>query len=61
VEVINPSNTTCKAYLTIPLIVHPVPEIELYGEDLICSNNPLFTKEIKAGLIDESTILNSST
>ena len=58
VEVINPSNTTCKAYLTIPLIVHPVPEIELYGEDLICSNNPLFTKEIKAGLIDESTILN---
>lgn len=58
VEVINPLNTICKAYTTIPLVVYPVPEIELYGEDLICSNNPLFTKEIKAGLIDESTILN---
>jgi gliding motility-associated-like protein len=58
VEVINPLNTTCKAYLTIPLIVHPVPEIELYGDELVCSNNPLFTKEISAGLLDETTISN---
>lgn len=58
VEVINPLNTTCKAYLTIPLVVHPVPEIELYGDELICSNNPLFTKEISAGLLDETTVSN---
>jgi gliding motility-associated-like protein len=58
VEVINPLNTNCKAYLTIPLIVYPVPEIELYGDELVCSNNPLFTKEISAGLIDETTISN---
>ena len=58
VEVINPLNTTCKAYLTIPLVVQPVPEIELYGDELICSNNPLFTKEISAGLLDETTVSN---
>ncbi|WP_445719980.1 T9SS type B sorting domain-containing protein [Flavobacterium sp.] len=58
VEVINPLNTTCKAYLTIPLVVQPVPEIELYGDELICSNNPLFTKEISAGLLDETTLSN---
>lgn len=58
VEVINPLNTTCKAYLTIPLIVNPIPEMELYGNELICSNNPLFTKEINAGLIDENIVLN---
>lgn len=58
VEVINPLNTNCKAYLTIPLVVQPVPEIELYGDELICSNNPLFTKEISAGLLDETTVSN---
>jgi len=58
VEVINPLNTACNAYLTIPLVVYPVPEIELYGDELICSNNPLFTKEINAGLLDESTVAN---
>ncbi|WP_396160697.1 T9SS type B sorting domain-containing protein [Flavobacterium sp.] len=58
VEVLNPLNTTCKAYLTIPLVVQPVPEIELYGDELICSNNPLFTKEISAGLLDETTVSN---
>lgn len=58
VEVINPLNTACKAYLTIPLMVYPVPEIELYGDELICSNNPLFTKEISAGLLDENTVSN---
>ena len=56
VEVINPLNTACKAYLTIPLVAQLVPEIELYG--LVCSNNPLFTKEINAGLLDETTVSN---
>lgn len=58
VEVINPLNTNCKAFLTIPLVVHPIPKIELYGDELICSNNPLFTKEISAGLLDETTVSN---
>ena len=56
VEVINPMNTNCVATMTIPFIVHPVPEIELYGEELVCSNDPSFTKVINAGLLDETTI-----
>lgn len=58
VEVINPVNTICKATMIIPLIVNPLPEIELYGDELICSNNPLFTKVINAGLLDETTVSN---
>jgi len=58
VEVINPVNTICKATMIIPLIVNPLPEIELYGDELVCSNNPLFTKEINAGLLDETTVSN---
>lgn len=56
VEVINPNNNTCKATMIIPLIVNPVPNINLYGNELICSDNPNFTKVISAGLIDISTI-----
>ena len=44
--------------MTIPLIVNPLPEIELYGDELICSNKPLFTKVINAGLLDETTVSN---
>ena len=58
VKVINPINTTCFATALIPLIVNPIPKIELYGDELICSNNPLFTKIINAGLLDETTISN---
>lgn len=58
VEVINPLNTSCKAYLTLPLVIYPVPEIELFGDELVCSNNPLFTKVINSGLLDETTISN---
>lgn len=58
VEVINPLNTICNATTTIPLVVKPIPEIELYGDELICSDNPSFTKIINAGLIDENTISN---
>ena len=56
VEVINPLNTNCKATLTIPFIVNSVPEIDLYGEELICSNDPSFIKVIDAGLLDTTTI-----
>lgn len=56
VEVINPLNSNCKTTLTIPFIVNPVPAIELYGEELICSNDPSFTKVIDAGLLDTTTV-----
>lgn len=58
VEVINPLNTMCKAVITIPLIVNPIPEIELFGDGLICSNNSSFTKILNAGLLDETIISN---
>jgi gliding motility-associated-like protein len=58
VEVINPTNSNCVATTIISLVVNPLPEIELYGDELICSNNPLFTKVINAGLLDETTISN---
>ncbi|OXG06086.1 hypothetical protein B0A64_11895 [Flavobacterium araucananum] len=56
VEVVNPSNSNCSATTTIPFIVHPVPKINLEGEELVCSNLPTFTKEIDAGLLDSSTM-----
>lgn len=58
VEVINPTNVNCVATMTIPFVVHPVPEIELYGDGLVCSDNTTFTKVINAGLLDETTIAN---
>ena len=58
VEVINPANSNCVSTTIIPLVVNPLPEIELYGDELICSNNPLFTKVINSGLLDETTISN---
>ena len=58
VEVVNPVNTNCKAMITIPLIVKSLPEIELTGNELICSDNPSFTKIIDAGLVDTTTIAN---
>lgn len=54
VEVINPLNNNCTATATIPLIVNPVPVIQLTGEELVCSDYPNFTKIINAGLLDES-------
>lgn len=56
VEVINSLNIDCKVYTTIPLIVNPVPNIDLFGSELICSDNPSFTREINAGLFNENTI-----
>lgn len=58
VEVINPLNTTCKVTMTIPLVVIAIPEIELYGNELICNDNPSFTKVINAGLLNETSISN---
>ena len=55
VEVINPLNLTCNATMIIPLQVNSVPEIELIGDGLVCSNNTTFTLNIDAGLIDPTT------
>ena len=60
VEVINLVNTTCTATVTIPFIVNPVPKINLFGEELVCTNLPTFTKVIDAGLLDSSLIANYS-
>ena len=60
VKLINPLNRTCFATTIIPLIVHPIPKIKLNGNELICSDNPLFTKNIDAGLIDSTTRSNYS-
>ncbi len=58
VEVINPNNSSCLASMIIPFVINPVANINLYGNELICSDNPNFTKVINAGLIDTSTINN---
>ncbi|NJM78594.1 MAG: T9SS type B sorting domain-containing protein [Flavobacterium sp.] len=58
VEVINPINTTCTATITIPFVVLPVPEIELQGDGLVCSDNTTFTLDIDAGLLDSTTLNN---
>jgi gliding motility-associated-like protein len=58
VEVINPNNSSCKAIMTIPFLINPVPNINLSGNELICSDNPNFSKIINAGLVDTATISN---
>ncbi|ESU27092.1 hypothetical protein FLJC2902T_22700 [Flavobacterium limnosediminis JC2902] len=58
VEVVNSINNNCSATMTIPLVVNPVPVIQLTGEELVCSDNLNFTKVINSGLLDESIIAN---
>ncbi|MNQ39553.1 Microbial collagenase precursor [compost metagenome] len=58
VEVVNPINTSCTATTIIPFVVHPIPNINLTGHELVCSNLPTFTKVIDAGLQDGSPIEN---
>ncbi len=54
VEVINPNNNACTATQIIPFVVKPVPNINLFGDELVCSNNTTFTKIIDAGIIDST-------
>lgn len=58
VEIVNPTNTQCKATYTIPFIIKPLPLIELAGSELVCSNGLLFTKIINAGVSDVAQISN---
>lgn len=54
VEVINPINPSCSATTIIPFVVNPLPNIQLTGDELVCSDLPTFTKIINAGLLDET-------
>lgn len=54
-EVINTVNTACKATVSIPIVIHSLPKINLVGDELICSDNPNFTKIIDAGLLNSAT------
>lgn len=56
VHIINSSNTACVATSVVPLIVYLIPDVNLLGNELICNDNPNFTKTINAGLIDTTTI-----
>ena len=58
VEVINSLNTNCITTLTIPFEVYPSPVIEPSGSEIVCSNDPSFTKVIDAGLYNENQIGN---
>jgi gliding motility-associated-like protein len=58
VEVTNPTNSNCKATLTIPFKVNPLPILTLTDTELICSDDPTFTKVIDAGLLNPSTSSN---
>ena len=60
VEIINPLNISCPANAVIPLVVNPVPNINLTGDELVCTNDATFIKVIGAGLTDPSTVANFS-
>lgn len=48
----NTINTTCSASTVIPFVVNPVPNIELIGRELVCTNLPAFTVTFNAGILD---------
>ncbi|QIH37318.1 T9SS type B sorting domain-containing protein [Flavobacterium sp. Sr18] len=60
VEVINQLNNSCAAAVILPFVVNPVPNINLLGDELVCSNLSTFTKVIDAGIQDGSPIANYS-
>lgn len=52
VEIFNHINITCNATVILPFVVTPLPNISLLGDELVCSNQPTFTKVLNAGLPD---------
>ncbi|MFC7775203.1 T9SS type B sorting domain-containing protein [Flavobacterium sp. GCM10027622] len=55
VEVVNPANTSCKAIYTIPFVVHPLPAINLNGDEIVC-NELTITKTLDAAITDATPI-----
>lgn len=53
VEIINPLNTSCTASRIIPFVVHPIPKINLSGNEIVC-NAQTITKTLDAGLVDNT-------
>ena len=60
VTVTNPLNTTCPSTVIIPFVVNPVPNINLVGDELVCTNLPTFLVTIDAGIIDGTSITDYS-
>jgi gliding motility-associated-like protein len=58
VAIENPINPNCSATLTIPFVVHPMPNIELSATELICSNIPTFFVTLNPGFLDNSLASN---
>lgn len=58
VEITNSINNSCKSTTVVPFVINPVPNINLIGSELICSDNRNFTKVINAGLVNTTTINN---
>ncbi|WP_290824908.1 T9SS type B sorting domain-containing protein [Flavobacterium sp.] len=54
----NSINPNCSATLTIPFVVHPIPNIELSATELICSNLPTFFVTLNPGFLDNSLAAN---
>jgi len=56
----NPINATCFDEITIPFIVHQVPNIDLNTngdeDELVCQNDPNFYRELDAGIQDPSLV-----
>ncbi|SHI71117.1 T9SS type B sorting domain-containing protein [Flavobacterium terrae] len=55
VEIVNPNNVNCKAIYNIPFVVHPVPKINLNGNEIVC-NELTITKILNAGIEDGTSI-----
>ena len=53
VAVANAPDAACTVHTAIPLIVNPLPNIDLSDTELICSGHA-FSRPINAGLLDES-------
>ncbi len=58
VTITNPLNTTCPSTMIIPFVVNPIPNIDLTGDELICTNLPTFVATLNAAITDGTPITN---
>ncbi len=56
--VVNDINHNCKASVSLPIVVHPVPRIYMNGNELVCTNYPTFTVSPNAGINDGTATSN---